>query len=74
MWLIYVEQLLILTSTVIGYVSNIDFDSLIGICTGIASSTVIIKICVRITGIKKYMLIIKKKKTKIWKNRIVSKN
>ena len=57
-YLIYVELFLILASTVTGFVS------LFAIPVGITSSAVQIKVCTFIGGIKKYKLIIKKKKKK----------
>ena len=63
-YLNYVENLLILSSAITGYVSNSAFASLVDINVGITSSSVGINICVIITGIKKYMSIIKKKKKK----------
>ena len=51
----YIEHFLILAST---------FASLIGIPIEIASSTVTLKTCAIITGIKKYKPMIKKKKKK----------
>ena len=56
----YIEHLLILISTVSGCVSISAFASLVGVCVGIASSPIGLKICVITAGIKK--LIIKKKK------------
>ena len=58
-YLNYLEHLLILVSTVTGYVSISAFVSLVCVSVGIASSAVVIKIT---AGIKKYMLFIKKKK------------
>ena len=60
----YVENLLILSSAITGYVSISAFASLVDINVGITSSSVGIKICAIITGIKKYKSIIKKKKKK----------
>ena len=61
-YLNYVENLLILSSAITGYVSISAFASLVDINVGITSSSVGINICVIITGIKKYKSIIKKKK------------
>ena len=58
----YIENLLILISTVTGCASISDFGSLVGIPVGITSSAIGLKICVIIAGIKKYKSIIKKKK------------
>ena len=60
----YIEQLLILISTVAGCVSISTFTSLVGIPIGITSSAIRLKICVIISGIKKYKSIIKKRKKK----------
>ena len=59
-YLNYVEHLLILVSTVTGYVSISAFASLVCVPVGITTSAVGIKICVIIAGIKKYKSIIKK--------------
>ena len=60
----YIEHFLILDSTVTVCVSTSPFASLIGISIGITSSAIGLKICAIIAGIKKYKLIIKKKKKK----------
>ena len=60
----YVEQLLILASTVTGCVSISVFASLVAIPAGITSSAVGINICATTAGIKKYKSIIKKMKKK----------
>ena len=60
----YTEHLLILASTVTGSVSIYAFASFVGIPVGIASSVVMIKICIITAGIKKYESIIKKMKKK----------
>ena len=60
----YTERLLILVSTVTGSVSIYGFASFVGIPVGIASSVVMIKICIITAGIKKYESIIKKMKKK----------
>ena len=58
----YIEQFLILASTLTGYVSISTFAYLIGIPIGITSSAIELKVCAITAGIKKYELIIKKKK------------
>ena len=58
----YIEQLLISMSTVTGCVSISAFASLVGIPIVITSSAIILKICAITAGIKKYKLIVKKKK------------
>ena len=63
-YLNYVEQLLILVSTVTGCVSVSAFASLVFVSVGITSSAVVIKISAVTAGIKKYKSIIKKKKNK----------
>ena len=63
-YLNYVEQLLILVSTVTGCVSISAFASLLCFPVGIKSSAVGIKICPIIAGIKNYKSIIKKEKKK----------
>ena len=60
----YIENLLILISTVTGCVSISDFASLVGILMGNTSSGIGLKICVITAGIKKYKSIIKKKRKK----------
>ena len=60
----YVEQLLILVSTVSGCVSVSAFASLVCVPVGIASFAVGIKICAITAEIKKYNSIIKKKRKK----------
>ena len=47
-----VEHLLILTSTVTGYISISGFSSLVAISAGITSSAVGIKVCAITAGIK----------------------
>ena len=51
-YLKYVEHLLILTSTVTGYISISGFSSLVAISAGITSSAVGIKVCTITAGIK----------------------
>ena len=62
-----IEQLLNLSSTFIGCVSISVFTSLVGISVGIASCAVGLKVWVITTGIKKYNLIIKKKRKNMMK-------
>ena len=54
--------MLILASTVTGYVSISVFTSLILVPVGITSSVAGLKICAITAGIKKYKSVIKKKK------------
>ena len=63
-YLNYVEHLLILVSPVTGCVSISAFPSLVFVPVVITSSAVGINICAITAGIKKYKLIIKKKKKK----------
>ena len=63
-YLNYVEQLLILASTVTGCISISVFASLVAIPVGITSFAVGIKICAITSEIKKYKSIIKKMKKK----------
>ena len=60
----YIEHSLIVISTITGCVSISVFASFFGISIGIASSKLVLKICVITAGIKKYRSIIKKKKKK----------
>ena len=60
----YIEQLLILASTITGYISISAFTSLIDIPIGITSSAIGLKICAIGQGITRYKSIIKKKKKK----------
>ena len=60
----YIENFLILASTITGCISISTFASLIGIPIGITSSAIGLKICVITAGIKNYKSIIKKKKKK----------
>ena len=60
----YIKHSLIAIFTITGCVSISAFSSLVGIPIGIASSTIGLKICVITIGIKKYKLIIKKKRKK----------
>ena len=63
-YLNYIEELLILVSTVTGCVSISAFASLVWVPVGITSSAVEIKICEITARIKKYNLLIRKKKKK----------
>ena len=63
-YLNYVENLLILISTVTGCVSVSAFASLVFVPVGITSSAVGLNICAIISGIKKHKSIIKKKRKK----------
>ena len=54
----YIEQLLILASTITGYISIFDFDSLLGIPLEITSSAIGLKILAIAAGIIKYKSII----------------
>ena len=58
----YIEHFLILASAITGCISISAFASLLGILIGITSSAIGLKICAITAGIKKYNLIIKKKK------------
>ena len=58
----YIEHWFILVSAVTGGIVISAFASLIDILIGITSSTIGLKICVIIPGIKKYKAVIKKKK------------
>ena len=60
-YLNYVENLLILVSTVAGCVSISAFASLVCVPVGITSSAVRLNICAIFAEIKKYKSIIKKK-------------
>ena len=63
-YLNYVENWLILSSTITACVLTSAFTSLVCILVGIMSSAVDITICAITAGIKKYKSIIKKKKKK----------
>ena len=63
-YLNHLEHLLILVSTVTGFVSSSEFDSLVCVPVGITSSAIVMKNCAITAGIKKYKSIIKKKKKK----------
>ena len=58
----YFKSFLIFVSAVSGYVSISAFASLVGVPVGISSFALGLKICALIAGIKKYKLIIKKKR------------
>ena len=58
----YIEHFLALSSSVTRCISISDFAFLLGISIGITSSEIGLKICAIAAGIKKYKLIIKKKK------------
>ena len=60
----YIEDFLILASTITGFNSISAFASLLGIPIGITSSAIRLKICAIAVGIKKYIPVIKKKKKK----------
>ena len=60
----YIEHLLVLTSTVSGWVFISNFACLVGFPIVIPNSSIGLKIYVIPTGIKKYKSIIKKKKKK----------
>ena len=72
-YLNHIERLLILASTVTGFVSISAPASLVGIPGGIASSAVTIQIYVITAGIKNYKSIIKKKKKKHDKRVLLAK-
>ena len=73
-FLIYIEHLLILISTVSGCVSISAFASLVDIPIGIASFTVELKVFVITAGIEKYKSLIKKKKMKHYKTVLLAKS
>ena len=60
----YIEHLLVLTSTVSGWVFISNFACLVGFPRGIPNSSIGSKMYVITAGIKKYKSIIKKKKKK----------
>ena len=70
----YIEHFVILGSTVTRCVSISAFVSLVGIAIGVMSSIIRLKICAITAGIKKYKLIIKKKKKKIDKIVLLAKS
>ena len=55
----YIDNVLIVVSTITGCVSISPFASLVGIPIGVASSAIVLKICVITAGIKKHKSIIK---------------
>ena len=59
----YIDQAIFLVT---GCVSISAFVSLVGICIGITSSGIGLKICAITAGIKKYKSIYMKKKKKAW--------
>ena len=70
----YIDHLLVVISTITGWVSISAFASFVGIPIGITSSATGIKICVITAGIKKYRSIIKKKKKKLDKIVLLAKS
>ena len=63
----YIENLLILVSTITGCVSISAFNSLPSVLKGITSSVIGLNICVITAKIKKYKSVIQKKKNKHYK-------
>lgn len=57
----YIEQLLILISSITGFISIFNFAFLVGIPVGIESSATGLKVCTITTVIKTYNSMIKKK-------------
>lgn len=57
----YIEQLLILVSTITGFISIFNFAFLVGIPVGIESSATGLKVCTITAVIKTYKLMINKK-------------
>ena len=70
----YIDHFLIVISTITGSVSISAFASLVGIPIGITSSAIGLNICAITAGIKKYKLIIKKKKKKHDKKILLAKS
>ena len=70
----YIDHLLVVISTITGWVSISAFGSFVGIPIGITSSATGIKICVITAGIKKFRSIIKKKKKKLDKIVLLAKS
>ena len=62
--LIYIENFLILASTITGYISISAIASLFGIFKEITSSAIGLKTCAIAAGVKKYKSLVKKKKKK----------
>ena len=73
-YLKYVENFLILSSTITACVSVSTFASLVFVSVGIASSAIGIKICAITASIKKYKSIIKKKKKKYHETVLLGKD
>ena len=69
----YIENFLMLASTITGCISISSFASLLGIPRGITSSAIGLKICAVTAGIKKYKSIIKKRKKKHNKVKLLAK-
>ena len=69
----YIEDFVILASTITGCVSISSFVSLLSILKGITSSAIGLKRCALTARIKKYKSIIKKKKKQHDKNGIAGK-
>ena len=57
----YIEQLLILVSTITGFISIFNFAFLVGIPVGVGSSATGLKVCTITAVIKTYKSMIKKK-------------
>ena len=70
----YIEHYLVLGSTITGCVSISAFASLVAIPIGITSSAIGLKVCAISAAIKKYKLIIKKKKKKHYKLVMLAKS
>ena len=70
----YIDHLLILISTVIGYIVISAFPSSVGIPIGFTRSAVGLEICVIITGINNYKSLIKKKEKKPDKIVLIAKS
>ena len=70
----YIENFLIVVSTITGCISISVFASLLGIPLGIISSGIGLKICAITAGIRKYKPIIKKKKKKHDKIALLAKS
>ena len=69
----YIENFLMLASTITGCISISSFASLLGIPIGITSSAIGLKICAVTAGIKKDKSIIKKRKKKHNKVKLLAK-
>ena len=70
----YIEHLVILITSVTGFVSISDFVSSLGIPIGIMCSAIRLKVCLFTAGIKKYKSIIKKEKKKLDKIVLLTKS